>query len=273
MHLGVCDQIALPGKSFSTHSASKRCLARMKPHMSQKSSLLQELLPAGRTSMRNPAMKSPMINQLKLPLKGRSAIRAHERMKTPMEPRVHSKMILLREALPALSANKRSLPRMKFTVRYQMPLKRKRSPALLTYKRSLPRVYTRVRHQMMFKCEGLLALATLIRSLRGMKKEMRVKTMFMREALPAVDAYMRSLPRVYTRVSRKVMFKKKRLSAFRTGIRSLLRNSRLTSHVLLLDLCINLRGINMSQNMPKMTILSLINVVRSLIRRGCCALH
>lgn len=107
---------------------------------------------------------------------------------------------------------------------------------------------------------------------------MRVKTVLVSKTLAAVNADVRPLPGVYSRVRRKMMFQKEGLAALGAGVRSFFRRTGLTSHVLLFDLGLDLRGVDMSENMAEMrgTVrLAGCHVVggSGLIGGGSCPLH
>lgn len=108
---------------------------------------------------------------------------------------------------------------------------------------------------------------------------MRMKTMFVRKTLAAMDANVWPFASVYSGVCCKMMLEKKGFPAFRTRIRSFFRYTDLTSHILLLfDFRLDLCGIHMGQNMPKMS--GIVRLTRrniicrvSLIGCSSCSLH
>lgn len=106
-----------------------------------------------------------------------------------------------------------------------------------------------------------------------------MKTMLVRKTLATMNANVWSFSGVYSRVRRKMMLQQKGLATFGTRVRSFLRHPDLTSHILLLlDFCLDLRCIHMSQNVPKMggTVrLTCRHIIRrvGLIGRSSCSLH
>lgn len=103
--------------------------------------------------------------------------------------------------------------------------------------------------------------------------------MLVRKTLAAMNANVWPFSSVYSRVRRKMMFQQKGFPAFGTRIRSFLGHTDLTSHILLLfDFCLDLRSVDMGENMPEMSgtvRLTRRHIIRrvGLIRRSGCSLH
>lgn len=142
---------------------------------------------------------------------------------------------------------------MELTVRHQVTLQGERSAAFLADEGPFSRVHASVGHEMMLQRERLFTFATLVRSFGAVEQQMRMKTVFVRETFATVNADVRSLAGVHPRVRREMMLQQEGLAALCTGVRSFLGHTDLAPHVLLLDLGLDLRRVDVSENMPEVS--------------------
>lgn len=163
-----------------------------------------------------------MIYQLELTREGRTAIRAHERIDRPVEPRVHYQVFLLGKTLSTIFTHVRTLSGVELAVRNQMALQRERTATLLTDEGALPAVDARVRQQVMLQREALLALLALVRTIGRVQQQMGVQAVLVGKIFATVDAHVRSFTGVNPGVGCKVVLQQKGFSALVARIGTLL---------------------------------------------------
>lgn len=185
-------QLGLGAEAFAARDTRERLVAGVDSHVRRQRPLLQELLTAQRTRVRNAPVQLAVVHQLELARERSPTIGAHERINRPVEPRVHHQVLLLGKALAAVLAHVRTLSGVELAVRDQVTLQRERTATLLADKGPLPAVDARVRQQVMLQREALLALLALIGPVRRVQQQMGVQAVLVGKIFATVDAHVRS---------------------------------------------------------------------------------
>lgn len=120
-------QFRLGAEAFAACDTRERLVTGVDSHMRCQGALLQELLAAQGTRVRDASVQLAVVDQLELARERRTAVGAHERIDRTVEPRVHHQVFLLGETLAAVLAHVRPLAGVELAVGNQVALQRERS--------------------------------------------------------------------------------------------------------------------------------------------------